>query len=79
MEVLLLLKSWEYKNLPNQYTLTLSVLLLLKSWEYKNVRLVIAESWLVLLLLKSWEYKNEHNLTVEWTAPCQVDNEIIKD
>ena len=36
MNVLLLLKSWEYKNFAHLQAKSRQVLLLLKSWEYKN-------------------------------------------
>ena len=56
--VLLLLKSWEYKNLTTLKVSWPGVLLLLKSWEYKNDRHILTARLIVLLLLKSWEYKN---------------------
>ena len=56
--VLLLLKSWEYKNLVTGMKYLIIVLLLLKSWEYKNSAYFSRSRDNVLLLLKSWEYKN---------------------
>ena len=74
-------RSYTWINGYNTFSLShiLLVLLLLKSWEYKNKLINLPLNCLVLLLLKSWEYKNVISSDSFWTAPCQVDNEIIKD
>ena len=65
LEVVQLLKSWEYKNQLEGLPFYRIVVQLLKSWEYKNFSFLLNNSIDVVQLLKSWEYKNErHNVKV---------------
>ena len=58
MQVVQLLKSWEYKNVCMTTKFPAKVVQLLKSWEYKNDKWLPELTQVVVQLLKSWEYKN---------------------